>query len=215
MNEICSNGLLLFWPVAAGIAGFYAIAQSVMAWRNPDALFTRFRTAWYPPESKAKRWQRVFGWTRERRERNVLFQARFLAPVIGPTFIAVSLWMLTSAVHCPSETWTPQHIVSLFLPLMFRPFSDGYAAFAYIWIAFGTAFAIAIARRLRLPYNVLSVLLLAATMIAWSEGAEYHVGVQANRWGSISVVPFLLYLITSYFGRKSKALSSGQESARL
>lgn len=97
MNDIWSNGFLLLWPVGVSIAGLYAIVQSIIAWRNPDALFSKFGTAWYPAEASAKGWQRALGWTRERQQQNILWTNRFLAPVLAPIFIAVSVWMLVSA----------------------------------------------------------------------------------------------------------------------
>ncbi len=140
----------------------------------------------------------MFGPLYQRSAANVWGTARFWGPLAGAAFFAAGSLAIWSLLQCRGVA-----IPALIGPLEVRSGPT-------LWyIGAGTLLAAYIWRHVPLPLRIVPIAGATLWFFAVDEAAEFHVGVQADRWGTIAFAVPLLLVVAS-FVQKRLARGSGK-----
>lgn len=179
----CTTALVVMGPLLVGF-GVFALYCGIMAWRRPESRFIQGQLFdRYEPEDAAGPVSRFFGLTRERAGPWNLAGWRILGPLNGTIFVVVGIWITVAQILCGF------HLPDL-RPLI-GPVEVTYWAPSIPFIGFAMAIAVWRSYRSGIGWCIADTILVAAFAFAASEAAAYHVGIQANRWFTLAIVPLV------------------------
>jgi hypothetical protein len=203
----CEPALTFMGPLFTIIGSFVAYV-AVLAWIKPNSsIVETFVMSRYPTEEKAGPILGDLGFTRELLAPAHLLMFRLLGPLIGIVFAAVGLWVTISQIHCREHFPDPR--------MLWGPIA--WQSTHFFFVVFTGLIGVWNARQMRPILRELYVLCALLFGVAASEAAAFHVGVQANRWGAITVIAValsgVLWLVNSKFrlcGSATKPQSSSE-----
>jgi hypothetical protein len=126
---------------------------------------------------------RFFGLTKESAGSRDLGVWRVLGPLNGTIFVVVGTWITIAQIQCGF------HLPDL-RPLI-GPVEVTYWAPSVPFIAFAMAIAVSRSYRSGIGWCIADTTLVAAFAFAAAEAAAYHIGIQANRWFALAIVPLV------------------------
>jgi hypothetical protein len=174
----CDPALTLIGPFFILFGSFFAYV-GVLAWIRPSSKLVQDSfLSGYPREKEAGPILQDLGFTREQLGPINLFMFKLLGPPIGALFAIVGLWVTVSQIHCGAHF---PDLRPLWGPLAWRPVW-------FFFVVFVGLIGVWNGRQMQPILRELYVLLTLLFGVAASEAAEFHVGIQANRWGVVGIM---------------------------